>query len=66
MSENKKQETKKIKKSENELTRSCFATKKSNIKVSGLDIDKAEYQEIVLSNSNFPDRDYFKGVLTNS
>jgi hypothetical protein len=43
MSENKKQETKKI-----------------NIKISSLDIDKAEYQQIVLSNSNFPDKDYFK------
>lgn len=31
-----------------------------NKKITGLDIDKAEYQEIVLSNSNFPDRDYFK------
>jgi len=24
--------------------------------IKGLDIDKAEYQEIVLSNSNFPDK----------
>jgi len=31
-----------------------------NINIKSLDIDKAEYQEIVLSNSNFPDRDYFK------
>ncbi len=26
----------------------------------GLNLDKMEYQEIVLSQSNFPDRDYFK------
>jgi len=26
----------------------------------GLNIDKMEYQEIVLSQSNFPDKDYFK------
>jgi len=49
MSENEKQEPKKIKK-----------LQKINMKISGLDIDKAEYQQIVLSNSNFPDRDYFK------
>lgn len=34
--------------------------KKEIKKITGLNIDKAEYQEIVLSNSNFPDRDYFK------
>jgi len=34
--------------------------KKNNYKVVGLDIDKAEYQEIVLSNSNFPDKDLYK------
>ena len=28
--------------------------------IKGLDIDKNEYSEIVLSNSAFPDRDYFK------
>ena len=33
-------------------------SKTLNIKISSLNIDKAEYQEIVLSNSNFPDRDY--------
>lgn len=49
MPENKKQQTKINQK-----------PKKSNDKIIGLDIDKAEYQEIVLSNSNFPDRDYFK------
>lgn len=49
MTENKKQEINKVKK-----------TNKSNLKISSLDIDKAEYQEIVLSNSNFPDKDYFK------
>lgn len=31
---------------------------KFDMKITGLDIDKAEYQEIVLSHSNFPDR-YF-------
>ena len=46
---NKKEETKKVKKSN-----------KPKIKITGLDIDKAEYQEIVLSNSNFSDRDCFK------
>ncbi len=30
--------------------------KKQNIKITGLNIDKAEYQEIVTSNSNFPDK----------
>lgn len=34
--------------------------KKNPKEIKGLNIDKAEYQEIVLSNSNFPDRDYFK------
>ncbi len=47
MCEKEKKEIKKDKKSQ-----------KLNIKISGLDIDKAEYQEIVLSNSNFPDREY--------
>ena len=28
--------------------------------IKGIDIDKNEYMEIVLSNSAFPDRDYFK------
>ncbi len=32
--------------------------KKSKKKIVGLDIDKAEYQEIVLSNSNFPYKDF--------
>ena len=32
--------------------------KKKEIKITGLNIDKAEYQQIVLSNSNFPDRNY--------
>lgn len=49
MSENKKQKSEKIKK-----------TQKFNINISGLDIDKAEYQQIVLSNSNLPDKNYFK------
>jgi len=33
-------------------------SKKLDIKITGLDLDKREYQEIVLSNSNFPDGDY--------
>lgn len=33
---------------------------KSKRTIKGLDIDKNEYQEIVLSNSNFPERDFFK------
>ena len=49
MSENNKQETKINQK-----------PKKLNYEIKSLDIDKREYQEIVLSNSNFPDRDYFK------
>jgi len=32
--------------------------KKVKIKISGLDIDKAEYGQIVLSNSNNPDKKY--------
>jgi len=32
---------------------------KLNKKIVGLDLDKIEYQEIVLSNSNFPDRDFY-------
>ena len=31
---------------------------KLNLKIDSLDIDKREYQEIVLSNTNFPDRSY--------
>lgn len=31
--------------------------KKPEIKIKGLNVDKAEYQEIILSNSNHPDRD---------
>jgi len=49
MSEDKKQQTKISPKS-----------KKFDKEINSLDIDKNEYQEIVLSNSNFPDRDYFK------
>jgi hypothetical protein len=49
MSENKKQQAQKVQKS-----------KIFNKEISSLDIDKREYQEIVLSHSNFPDRDYFK------
>lgn len=46
---NKKQEIKKTEKTNN-----------VDINIKGLDIDKAEYQEIILSNSNFPDRNHFK------
>jgi hypothetical protein len=41
---------------ENKKTGSKPENKKHNIKIKGCDIDKAEYQEIVLSNSNNPDR----------
>lgn len=30
-------------------------TRKLNINIKGIDIDKNEYQEIILSNSNHPD-----------
>lgn len=33
--------------------------KKKEIKITGLNIDKAEYQQIVLSNSNFPDKNFY-------
>lgn len=49
MPDNEKQQKKKIEK-----------TNKLNINIKGLNLDKAEYQEIVLSDSNFPGRDYFK------
>jgi len=32
--------------------------KKLNLKIDSLNIDKREYQEIVMSNSNFPDKNY--------
>lgn len=47
MNKDKKQESNKTKKNN-----------KLNIKISGLDIDKAEYQEIVMSQSNYPDNFY--------
>jgi len=31
---------------------------KIGITITGIDIDKNEYQEIVLSNSNFPEKDF--------
>jgi hypothetical protein len=34
--------------------------KKPDIKIKSIDIDKAEYQEIVLSQSNYHDRKYSK------
>lgn len=34
--------------------------KKPDIKIKSLDIDRAEYQEIVQSNSNNPDKDFCK------
>ncbi len=48
MTDNKKQQNKKVQKLE------------IDIKNMGLNIDKNEYQEIVLSNSNFPDKTHFK------
>ena len=34
--------------------------KKFNLKNIGVDVDKNEYREIVLSNSNFPEASFFK------
>ena len=34
--------------------------KKPKIKIKGLDIDRAEYEEIILSNSNAPDRSFYR------
>lgn len=34
--------------------------KKNEINIQGIDIDKNEYQEIVLSNSNRPDKDFYR------
>ncbi len=34
--------------------------KKSSKKIEGLDMDKMEYQQIVLSDSNFPGQSFFK------
>lgn len=34
--------------------------KKPEIKIKGVDIDRAEYEEIILSNSNHPDKDFYK------
>ena len=31
-----------------------------DIKITGIDIDKNEYQEIILSNSNHPDKDFYR------
>lgn len=39
--------------------------KKINIKNLGVDIDKNEYREIVLSNSNFPEDAFFKRQYRN-
>ncbi|MEI7473362.1 MAG: hypothetical protein WCK67_01170 [bacterium] len=44
----------------NEKKQEQTKEKKIKIEIKGLDIDKAEYQEIVLSHSNNPDR-YFNG-----
>ncbi|NLF84244.1 MAG: hypothetical protein GX568_09725 [Candidatus Gastranaerophilales bacterium] len=44
----KKQETKRI------------TPKKRDITIKSLDIDKAEYRQIVLSQSNYHDRNYFR------
>jgi len=34
--------------------------KELDITINGVDIDKNEYHEIVLSNSNVPERDFYK------
>lgn len=33
----------------------------SEITITGIDIDRNEYHEIVLSNSNHPDKDFYRG-----
>lgn len=33
---------------------------KPEIKIKGLNIDKAEYQQIILSNSNHPDKNFYR------
>ena len=32
-----------------------------DITITGIDIDKNEYHEIVLSNSNHPEKDFYRG-----
>lgn len=46
--------------SKNEENKNKKKIKKPEIKIKGLNIDKAEYQEIILSNSNHPDRDFYR------
>lgn len=48
------------KKEQDNTTKQNQETKKYNRKITGLDIDKMEYQEIVLSYSNFPGNDFFR------
>ena len=45
---------------QNQEIKKIKQTKKFNEKIVGLDIDKIEYQEIVLSYSNAPGENYFK------
>jgi hypothetical protein len=50
------------KKEQNDTLKQTKQTPKNKFdkQIVGLDIDKIEYQQIVLSNSNLPCRDYFK------
>jgi len=34
--------------------------KKSNFEIKSINIDRAEYEEIILSNSNHPDKDFYR------
>jgi hypothetical protein len=44
---------------ENKIKYKPINKQENKIKIDSLDIDKAEYREIVLSNSNSSDKDYY-------
>lgn len=48
---------------ENDKSKKLKKTKKINIKNIGVDIDKNEYKEIVLSQSNHPDKNFYRNYL---
>ena len=43
-------------KNKNQENKNSKKKKKFEVKIKGLNIDKAEYQEIILSNSNHPEK----------
>lgn len=49
-----------MKNEKNQKINKTKVSKKSSIKNMGIDIDKNEYKEIVLSNSNHPEKNYYK------